>query len=198
MKIRTRAQLLDYVNRGNEVEYVLFWGPQESGSTISKSCFSQWYDSAFEDNGIKFPTAEHYVMYQKAKLFGDHEACEKVLLAGTPREAKAIGRVVKGFKRELWEDKRIEIVVNGNLAKFSQNRELCNFLIDTGNRVLVEASPHDPIWGIGLAQDDPASENPNDWKGLNLLGFALMEVRDQLASQLKRARGVTTGRESES
>lgn len=183
MKIRTRAQLLDYVNRGNEVEYVLFWGPQERGSTISKSCLSQWYASAFEEGGIKFPTAEHYMMYQKAKLFGDHKACEKVLHASKPMEAKAIGHAVNGFKRELWEDKRFEIVVNGNLAKFSQNRELCKFLIDSGNRVLVEASPHDRIWGIGLAQEDPASADPNTWQGLNLLGFALMEVRDQLASQ---------------
>lgn len=183
MKIRTRDQLIDFVNYGNKVKYVLFWGHQEKGSEVSKSCFSQWHESAFEEDDNRFITAEHYMMYQKAKLFGDHKACEKVLRASNSGEAKAIGREVIGFRQEVWDKKRFEIVVNANLAKFSQKSELREFLINTGSRVLVEASPVDKIWGIGLAQDNPASENPNTWKGLNLLGFALMEVRDQLANQ---------------
>ena len=121
------------------------------------------------------------MMYHKAKLFGDNQACERVLGASNPGEAKAIGREVIGFNQELWNEKRFEIVVNANLAKFSQNKELSQFLLSTGNRVLVEASPVDKIWGIGLSQDNPASGNPNTWKGMNLLGFALMEVRDQLS-----------------
>ena len=165
------------------MKYVFFWGHQEKGSEVSKSCFSQWYESVFEEDGHSFITAEHYMMYHKAKLFGDDKACEKVLRAGNPGEAKAIGREVIGFNQEVWDEKRFEIVVNANLAKFSQKNELSEFLINTGKRVLVEASPVDKIWGIGLAQDNQASENPNTWKGLNLLGFALMEVRDQLINQ---------------
>lgn len=183
MKIRTKDQLIDFVNYGNKVKYVFFWGHQEKGMEVSKSCFSQWYESAFQEDGHKFITAEHYMMYHKAKLFGDDKACEKVLRASNPGEAKAIGREVIGFDQEVWDEKRFEIVVNANLAKFSQRKELSDFLISTGNRVLVEASPVDKIWGIGLAQDNPASDNPNTWKGLNLLGFALMEVRDRLTSQ---------------
>jgi ribA/ribD-fused uncharacterized protein len=183
LNIRTKDQLVDFVNHGNKVKYIFFWGHQEKGSHVSKSCFSQWYDSVFEEYGNKFITAEHYMMYHKAKLFGDSKACEKVLLASNPGEAKAIGREVIGFNQEVWEHKRFEIVINANLAKFSQNAKLGVFLINTGNRVLVEASPVDRIWGIGLAQGNPASENPNTWKGRNLLGFALMEVRDRLTNQ---------------
>ncbi|WP_444905475.1 NADAR family protein [Microbulbifer sp. SSSA008] len=180
MKITTRDELVDFVNQGNRVKYIFFWGHQEIGSQVSKSCFSQWYESKFVEDANKFITAEHYMMYHKAKLFGDDSACKKVLLAGTPGEAKAIGRGVRGFQQEIWNEKRFEIVVNANFAKFSQNSELKQFLLNTEDRVLVEASPVDRIWGIGLAQDNSSSENPNDWKGLNLLGFALMEVRARL------------------
>lgn len=180
MKIRTRDDLIDFVNHGNKVEYIFFWGHQEKGSQITKSCFSQWYDSKFEEDGNEFISAEHYMMYHKAKLFGDKKACEKVLCASNPREAKAVGREVIGFEEKVWDEKRFEIVVNANLAKFTQNSELKEFLLNTGNRILVEASPVDKIWGIGLAQDNPASETPNTWKGLNLLGFALMEVREMI------------------
>ncbi|GLS26573.1 NADAR family protein [Marinibactrum halimedae] len=180
MNIKTKKALIDFVNQGNTVKYIFFWGHQEKGNQVTKSCFSQWYSSKFEEDGNEFITAEHYMMYHKAKLFGDTNACEKVLSAKNPGEAKAIGRGVLGFEQKLWDEKRFEIVVNANLAKFSQNSELKAFLLHTENRVLVEASPVDKIWGIGLAQDNRACENPNLWKGLNLLGFSLMEVRDQL------------------
>ncbi|SFM37159.1 NADAR family protein [Marinobacter zhejiangensis] len=183
MKIRTKDQLIDFVNHGNEAKYVFFWGHQESGQQVSKSCFSQWYDASFLEDGNRFLTAEHYMMYHKARLFGDNEACNNVLLASNPGEAKAIGREVRGFSQTIWDDNRFDIVVNANLAKFAQNTDLKAFLLGTGSRVLVEASPVDRIWGIGLAQDNPAAQNPNTWKGLNLLGFALMEVRDRLSGQ---------------
>ncbi|QFT55353.1 Swarming motility protein YbiA [Microbulbifer sp. THAF38] len=120
------------------------------------------------------------MMYHKAKLFGDSNACKKILASPNPGEAKSIGRQVVGFNQNMWDKKRFDIVVNANLAKFSQNIELKEFLLNTENRVLVEASPVDNIWGIGLAQDSPKAQDPNTWKGLNLLGFALMEVRDKL------------------
>jgi len=184
LNIITRDQLVDFVNRGNKVKYVFFWGHQEKEHAVTKSCFSQWYDCKFSEDGKEFISAEHYMMYQKAKLFGDNHASERVLLASNPGEAKSIGREVLGFRQDLWEEKRFDIVVNANLAKFSQSDEMRDFLVQTGNRILVEASPVDKIWGIGLAQDNAASENPNTWKGLNLLGFALMEVRYRLTRQL--------------
>ena len=181
LKIRSRKELAEYVNHGNKVKYVFFWGHQKPKSGVSKNCFSQWYDSPFESEGNHFMTAEHYMMYRKATMFSDDSATQRLLSAGNPGEAKAIGREVIGFDQQKWVAHRFDIVVSANLAKFSGNPDLKDFLLSTGNRVLVEASPADKIWGIGLAEDNPACENPNQWKGTNLLGFALMEVRDQLS-----------------
>lgn len=180
MKIRSRDELVDYLDDGNKVKYVFFWGHQKPKSGVSKSCFSQWFDSPFECDGNEFMTAEHYMMYQKALLFSDTDAAQRLLAAKNPGEAKAIGREVKGFDQAKWNDCRFDIVVSGNIAKFSGHPPLKEFLLNTGNRVLVEASPVDKIWGNGLAEDDPDCERPDLWPGENLLGFALMEVRERL------------------
>lgn len=180
MKIRSNEQLIDKLSQDEKVKYVFFWGHQEKQGQTTKSCFSQWYDSPFVEGDTKFLTAEHYMMHAKALLFDDLAAAKKVLSAKTPGEAKSIGREIQNFNEEQWLKNRFEIVVNANLAKFSHNSELKHFLISTGDRVLVEASPVDKIWGIGLVKGDPLAENPNNWQGLNLLGYALMEVRSQL------------------
>ncbi len=182
MKIRSNADLIEFIKKGNRSKYVFFWGHQKPKSGISKSCFSQWYESSFEIDGIHYPTAEHYMMAEKARLFGENEAALKITSTCNPGEAKKIGRNITGFDEQIWVKKRFGIVVKGNKAKFSQNANLNEFLLNTNDRVLVEASPVDNIWGIGLAIDNPSIENPNLWKGLNLLGFALMEVREQLVS----------------
>lgn len=181
MKIKNKRELIEYVDGGKKVKYLFFWGHTESGSGISKSCFSQWYNSPYRYEGQHFPTAEHHMMYQKAMLFGDSKAAERLLNANNPGEAKAIGREIIGFDQELWNKHRFNIVVKANTAKFSACAELQEFLTNTGNRILVEASPLDKVWGIGMAADNPNCENPNQWKGLNLLGFALMEARAELA-----------------
>ena len=178
--MNNKEQLVDYVNQGNQVKYVFFWGHQKPESGVTKTCFSQWYEAGFTVDGIHYPTAEHYMMTEKARLFGDDDAARQVLQANNPGAAKKVGRTVKNFDESLWLQHRFRIVVEANMAKFSQNSELQAFLLNTGDRVLVEASPVDKIWGIGLAADDPAAENPNLWKGLNLLGFALMTVRQRL------------------
>ena len=121
------------------------------------------------------------MMAEKAKMFGDSECREKILAANSPGAAKALGREVRGFQEERWQRARYDIVVRANSKKFSQNHELGEFLLNTKKRILVEASPRDRIWGIGLAKEDPHSENPLLWRGLNLLGFALMDVRDALS-----------------
>jgi ribA/ribD-fused uncharacterized protein len=176
--IRDNEALLDFIRRGGRVKYVFFWGhtPKQGGG-VGKHCFSQWYEAPFTIDGITYPTAEHWMMAEKARLFSDDEALRRVLAAGNPGAAKAAGRTVRGFDEQAWTAARWRIVVRGNQAKFAQNPDLRAFLESTGDRVLVEASPVDRIWGIGLAEGDPAAENPERWRGLNLLGFALMEVR---------------------
>lgn len=123
------------------------------------------------------------MMAEKARLFGDLDSVAEILAAGNPGEAKKLGRAVRNFDEKIWRQNRSRIVVEANLLKFGQNPELAAFLLNTGGRVLVEASPVDRIWGIGLAADNPAAQNPNLWKGLNLLGFALMDVRGRLADR---------------
>jgi len=120
------------------------------------------------------------MMFRKAQLFHDDETAERILKAGSPAAVKALGRAIRGFQEPLWREHRVSIVVDGNQAKFSQSAPLADFLRGTKKRVLVEASPVDKIWGIGLAADDPHADSPRAWRGLNLLGFALMDVRARL------------------
>lgn len=120
------------------------------------------------------------MMTRKARLFGDENTARAILAATTPNEAKSLGRKVIGFSEQTWIGHREEIVFTGNLAKFGQRPDLKKFLVSTGAAVLVEASPVDDIWGIGLAQDDPLATSPASWPGLNLLGFALMKTRAHL------------------
>jgi ribA/ribD-fused uncharacterized protein len=123
------------------------------------------------------------MMVRKAELFGDQETLAAILSSSSPSEAKSLGRTVRGFDEEHWIAHRFETAVRGNFAKFGQNAELEDWLLVTGNAVLVEASPVDRIWGIGLAADDKRAREPHKWRGLNLLGFALMKVRHLLRSK---------------
>ena len=119
-------------------------------------------------------------MAEKARLFGDEEARQAILRAGHPGEAKKHGRLVRGFDEAVWVAERFGIAVRGNLAKFGQTDELRRYLLSTAPRVLVEASPYDRIWGVGLSPSEERVHRPSDWRGQNLLGFALMAVRRQL------------------
>ncbi|MEU7166503.1 NADAR family protein [Streptomyces morookaense] len=179
---RSVAELMAAVRRGERVEYVPFWGhrPRRDGS-VGPGCFSQWWPSPFTVDGTVYATAEHWMMAGKARLFGDAEAEAAALAAAHPQQAKAAGRSVRGFDEEQWRRHRFELVVQGSVHKFAQHPELRAFLLGTGDRVLVEASPLDRVWGIGLAADDERAQDPAQWRGLNLLGFALMEARQRLA-----------------
>jgi ribA/ribD-fused uncharacterized protein len=181
--IRDRESLLDFTRHGGRAKYVFFWGhTPRGGEAVGKHVFSQWFEAPFTVDGVTYPTAEHWMMAEKARLFGDGATLARILAAGNPGAAKALGREVRGFDEPRWNAARWEIVVRGNEAKFGQHPELRACLARTGDRVLVEASPVDRIWGIGLAHDDPKAENPELWRGLNLLGFALMEVRARLGA----------------
>jgi ribA/ribD-fused uncharacterized protein len=179
--IRNREDLLWAVRRGSRPKYLFFWGhkPLPNGE-IGNSCFSQWWPAPFSVNDVRYPTVEHFMMAEKAQLFGDEEARAQILKAGSPKAAKQLGRQVKNFNEQIWVEARFQLVVSGNLAKFSQNHELGKYLLGTNDRVLVEASPVDRIWGIGLAADNEQAKNPEQWRGFNLLGFALMEVRQRI------------------
>jgi ribA/ribD-fused uncharacterized protein len=178
----TVTDLCGRFNAGETFSFLYFWGhrPRRDGQ-MSSSCFSQWFEASFEIDGVRYAAAEHFMMAEKARLFGDTETLARILVADTPGAAKAFGRQVKGYEEAAWEARRFDAVVEGNLAKFSQNAALAAFLRSTGNQVLVEASPVDAVWGIGLAGDAPNAQDPNTWQGLNLLGFALGVVRDRLA-----------------
>ncbi|GAA6143444.1 NADAR family protein [Hydrogenophaga sp. 5NK40-0174] len=184
------AQLVEELcarfNAGERLKFVFFWGHQKRPGGVSSSCFSQWYDSPFTVDGQLYPTAEHFMMAEKAALFGDLATRSMVLDAPNPGAAKALGRQVRGFDESRWLANRLDIVIRANLAKFSQNQEMGEYLLQTGSRILVEASPVDSVWGIGLAHDDDDASNPNLWRGLNLLGFALMKVRDTLVQATSR------------
>ncbi|WP_152400881.1 NADAR family protein [Paenibacillus cellulositrophicus] len=180
----TLEELRKAFRKGTKLKYVFFWGHQPAADgSITKSCFSQWWEAKFTVDGVEYVSAEHYMMAEKARLFGDEEIREQILAAKHPKQAKDLGRKVRGFDPAVWDREGYSIVVRGNEAKFSQNDDLKQFLLGTGQRVLVEASPVDSIWGVGLAADDEAVLNPLLWKGKNLLGFALMEVRDRLQAE---------------
>ncbi|KZS42431.1 hypothetical protein AWE51_03030 [Aquimarina aggregata] len=168
-------------NKGKSLKYLFFWGhtPNKDGS-IGKSCFSQWWPSSFEVESVSYKTAEHWMMAEKARLFEDHKVLEEIIVCNHPMEAKQFGRKVKNFDPVIWDHHKYEIVKKGNLYKFSQHEDLKEFLLNTKKRILVEASPRDRIWGIGMGQSNEKAQNPNLWRGKNLLGFALMEVRDEL------------------
>lgn len=175
----TLQNITERFQKKERIKFLFFWG-HTAKDIVTKSCFSQWFPGSFEENGINYKTGEHYMMAGKARLFNDAEMEEEILKATTPNQAKALGRKVKNFDPKLWDEHKYKIVTQGNLLKFSQNQKFKDFLLSTGDKVLVEASPYDRIWGIGMLETDNRAENPLLWNGENLLGFALMEVRDEL------------------
>ena len=174
---RSREELMAAVAAGAKPAFLFFWGHT---GPIEKACFSQWYPSAFEIDGERFATAEHWMMAGKARLFADDAARARVLAARTPAEAKKIGREVQGFDDARWRAARFELVVRGNEAKFAQNAAAGAVLRATAGKVLVEAAPRDTVWGIGLGAANERAQDPHTWRGTNLLGFALMEARARL------------------
>jgi len=142
-----------------------------------KSFLSQWHPARFTVDGVAYNCAEQFMMHQKAILFGDKKMAAKIMTADKPHEQKLMGQYVKGFESEVWETHKVDIVTRGNYAKFSQNTGLRKKLLATGDTILAEANAKDIFWGIGLAEDDPDVQNPEKWKGENLLGKVLMDVR---------------------
>lgn len=150
---------------------------QEEENIIDESCFSQWYPATMTENEVTYLTCEHYMMAEKARLFNDDESRKKILACETPKEAKALGRKVQNFDQKTWNNERQQIVFRGNLLKFEQHPDLKEFLLDSDKAIIAEASPWDTIWGIGIDKKTALKGSIMQWKGINLLGVALMKVR---------------------
>lgn len=170
MRMNTKEALLASLEAGNVHEYHLFL----------KSSLSQWHKESFVHDGINYANAEQAMMAAKARLFKDAETLALILSTNSPKEIQKLGRLVKNYDEVVWDAARYQIVLQINLAKFSQCEAPRELLLSTGDKVLVECNMIDSIWGIGLGLDDMRTKIPHEWKGRNLLGFCLMEVRAAL------------------
>lgn len=160
-------------NMEHNKQYTYFWsGP-----------FSQWFKSDFTINGKQFCTAEQYMMWSKAVVFEDYDIAEAVLKTRNAARQKALGRQVRNFDADRWAKVSVDVVYRANHAKFTQNKPLFDALMTTAGTVIVEASPHDAIWGIGLTEADARVTDPKDWPGNNILGSVLTRLREDLINQ---------------
>ncbi|MGC3946558.1 MAG: NADAR family protein [Chryseolinea sp.] len=173
---------------GDRPEFLFFAdGPIDPGEKSSLAILTQWFPSPFQVNSDQYHHAAHWMMVQKARLFGDRTAEKELLVLRGNDEIGTRGKQIAGFDQRHWDHHRYSIVVQGNLHKFTQHQSLRAYISSTHPLVLTEANPEDKIWGIGMNADAPGVTNPHHWRGLNLLGFALMEVRDLLGGLVDAA-----------
>lgn len=170
-------QLLLAFRRGKSFTFRPFYG---HSSRVADACFSQWWRCEFEVDGVQYSSAEQFMMAEKARTFGDDETLERILATHEPAAVKKLGREVRNYDDAKWGAVRLNAVTRGSLAKFSSSPALREFLLATGDAILVEAAPRDRIWGVGLGLNNPHIHNPTKWRGQNLLGFALINARAQL------------------
>lgn len=155
--------------------FIFFWG----------GIYSQWALKDIIINGITFNCCEQFMMYSKAKMFNDIDALNKIMMEKDPYIQKKIGRSVKGFDDSEWHKVSRDVVYRGNYAKFTQHKNLKQMLLETGTKIIVEASPYDKIWGIGMSSTNPHVTDMSKWKGKNWLGEAIMKVREELIQEVK-------------
>ena len=152
-----------------EDDFVFFYG----------GFFSQWFIVDLEIDGVTYNCAEQYMMAMKAKTFNDDESFKKIMESTKPQTQKALGRKVTNFDPNIWSKVSKDFVYRANLVKFSK-KPLRDFILSTGDKEIVEASPTDVIWGIGIGMDDPRRFDKNQWRGENCLGDILMAVREYI------------------
>ena len=153
-------------------KYVFFWNGE----------LSNWYGSGLIYESLAFYNSEQAFMWKKAIFFGDSATAVKITNTSSPAMAKRLGRQVKNFDVQKWSEVSYQVMVDVNFAKYSQKPLLKDLLLSTGDKIIVEVSPYDKIWGIGLHWEDDDVLDESKWKGQNLLGKALMEVRKQLSN----------------
>ncbi|MCL1949576.1 MAG: NADAR family protein [Turicibacter sp.] len=172
----SKAQLIEEIKPREKLDFTFFWMMEND----ERACFSQWFPASFSVDADDYTCSEQYMMAEKARVFGDVETHQAIMATDSPREMKILGRQVKGFDAAIWDKVKYSVVLSGNWYKFTQNPKLARILLGTDPTILVEASPTDSIWGIGLTETRPEAQDPAQWQGENLLGFALMEVRDDI------------------
>lgn len=155
--------------------FLFFW--------VNEDYMSNWYKSEFVLHGLTFNCAEQYMMYSKAMVFDDTYHAQKIMETKSQAKQKGYGRKVRNYNDDVWSEVRVEVVYDALMAKFRQNDDIREQLLSTGDLHLVEASPYDQIWGIGMDEDDPDATNPEKWDGDNLLGEVLMVVREHLRKE---------------
>ena len=157
---------------------VCFHNPDEENGYLSN-----WYMSEFNFNGIKYSSMEQYMMHQKAKLFGDEIMASKILKEHDVAKVKRMGREVKGFDNKIWDANKINIITAGLIEKFSQNSELREKLLGTGDALLAEMAVRDKIWATGVSLKSSNKYKPETWTGQNLLGKCLMSARETIRNE---------------
>lgn len=166
----------DYKDKSiKDYEIICFWKDYEENGYLSN-----WHKSNFKVDGINYNCMEQFIMAEKSKLFNDKRAWNNIMKASKPNHQKRIGRQVRGFCDNIWNDNKVGIVLKGLRNKFTQNQELKEMLLNTKDAILVESSPFDKIWGAGLDKKEVLRTDFRYWKGENLLGFALMKIRDEM------------------
>lgn len=178
----TRAEVESAQAAGTIVSFRFFWGHRGEG--VGAHVFSQWWPCRFTHEGQTYTSAEQWMMAEKARLCGDEATRARILAEHDPDKVKKLGRKVTPFDAALWTARGQDVVTAGNVLKFGQDPALASFLLGTGEDVLVEASPLDTIWGIGLGAKNPLAQRAETWRGQNLLGFALGRARAELRSKL--------------
>ena len=196
--IMTKAELLRYIKSGKiAVENIrveslgrVYVDEKKGYNTMNVICFhspgeendylSNWYYSEFTINGITFNSVEQYMMYHKAVQFGDTVTAREIMKTKSFGRMKELGRMVRNYDDRVWSAVRYDVVKEGVLLKFSQNPDLAKKLLSTGDSLLAECAVRDTIWGIGISMRSKNRTNPDMWKGQNLLGKILMEVREIL------------------
>ena len=157
------------------MEIICFHNPDEENGFLSN-----WYLSEFIIDNQKFTSMEKYMMYKKAMCFNDSEIAKQIIEIDDVAKIKELGRKVSGYNDHIWNGVRQIIIYDGLIAKFTQNEELRARLLATDNAMLAECAVRDCIWGIGLSMTDSKRLDMSEWKGQNLLGYALMLVRAKL------------------
>lgn len=165
--------------------HIFFWMPD--------SFMSNWYSPSplylIDHPSVRFENSEAAFMFLKAMTFGDLFVAKQVIANQDPKYTKGLGKTVNGFTDEVWAEERYNCMLDACFAKFTQNPKLAKKLLATGSKILVEASPYDKIWGVGLAPNDVRVLNPANWRGLNLLGEVLMDIRDLLNLMKEKRHG---------
>lgn len=177
MELKYTIEELPQVLETNNI--IAFWKPKNTAN-IGSHVLTQWHKCKFKLGNFQYNNTEQYMMMEKAKLFEDDFIYEQLKKPMHPKEYKALGRKIRGFEEKTWDKAKVEIVYKGNHAKFTQNKDLEKYLVQTKDKIIIEASPYDTVWGIGLAVTSDDLLIPENWKGENLLGFILMQVREEI------------------